>query len=324
MYNKRIMFIPTVTAICIMLTACGSSSAAVDVELTDEEKHEAEIQAVSEWLNNELTDKEAFTDIKDYQYYARTLGLDKDAFLSPEMWEVYYNDGININREIDNSAIYLIRLNPEKLLEIYAANNTCSIEELCDSLSVTADQLYYNWGYTMSAVNYKSMHDNKNIAYSDKEISIFGRDNGENRVTVMSTHAIKLDTANGNAITYISDMKDYNTIRRDLMHKSTDDSKTYDYTAYTEEERSALFSVNGIGIRAIIPLNIPNAKSDAADTDITVMVNTSPYTYGCTDDDIIDIIIPQEETIETTVSETVTINDSETVTTAEGGIENVE
>lgn len=324
MYNKRIMFIPTVTAICIMLTACGSSSAAV--ELTDEEKHEAEIQAVSDWINNELTDEEAFTDIKEYQYYARTLGLDKDALLAPDMWEVYYNDGINLNREIDSKAVYLIRLDPNKLLEIYAENNNCSVDELCGSLSVTSDQLYYNWGYTMSAVNYKSMHE-KNVAYSDKEIRIFGKDNGENRVTVMSTHAISLDTSDGNSVTYISDMKEYNTMQRDLMHKSTDDSKTYDYTAYTDDERSALFSVNGIGVRAIIPLNIPNAKSDAADTDITVMVNTSPYTYGCTDDDIIDIIIPiipQEETIETTVSETVTVNDSETVTTAEGGIENVE
>ena len=43
---------------------------------------------------------------------------------------------------------------------------------------------------------------------------------------------------------------------------------------------------------SVIPLTLSNAWSEAAEADIgiTAMINTSPYAYGCTDEDIIDIM----------------------------------
>ncbi len=46
-------------------------------------------------IQRHMTDIEAFPDMTDYQYYARTLGLDKDHFLDPAIWEVFYNEEIN-------------------------------------------------------------------------------------------------------------------------------------------------------------------------------------------------------------------------------------
>lgn len=51
-----------------------------------------------------MNDEDEFTDTKEYQYYARTLGLEKDAFLCADMWEVFYNPYININRDIDEKS----------------------------------------------------------------------------------------------------------------------------------------------------------------------------------------------------------------------------
>lgn len=102
----------------VMLTGCIQKND--DVELSEEEK---EHNAVIGWFENDMFDNEEFTDLTDYQYYARTIGLEKDELLSPDMWEVYYSESININKEIDGSAVYLIRLNPDKLLEVWAANN---------------------------------------------------------------------------------------------------------------------------------------------------------------------------------------------------------
>ena len=95
----------------MVLTACGRTSD--DAELTDEEK---EHNAVVSWFENDIYDEDEFTDLLDYRYYARTIGLEPDGLLSPDMWEVYYSESININRDIDGTAVYLIRLNPDKLL----------------------------------------------------------------------------------------------------------------------------------------------------------------------------------------------------------------
>ena len=151
---KKIITAIFLTA-AVTMTGCTNQKAEETVVLSQQEK---EIAAVAEWFSESMTDAEDFPDIKDYRYYARAVGLDKDALLTADMWEVFYNEEININREIDGKAIYLIRLDPYKLLEIYAANNNSTVERVCESLSLTSEQLYYNWGYTAASVNYTKNH----------------------------------------------------------------------------------------------------------------------------------------------------------------------
>lgn len=243
-----------------------------------------------DWFIEDMTEKETFSDVTDYQYYARTLGLEKDYFLNPEMWEVFYSENININKDIDDKEYYLIRLNPYKLLDVYAEKNNTDVDKLCDSLSVSPAQLYYNWGYNPNSVDYGSKHEKNTATYSEEEQKIFGAYNSENRNVVMNTHLLIVDNAEG-ICTYQSTVtSSLSILRRDKLKAFTEISPLY--SAYTEAEKSPAFSVNGIGIRAVIPLTLPNAWSEAAeaDTSITAMINASPYAYGCTDNDIIDIM----------------------------------
>lgn len=91
------MKLKKIFALCIsavlMMTGCVQKKDTV--ELSEEEK---EYNAVIGWFENDIFDDEEFTDLTDYQYYARTIGLEKDELLSPDMWEVYYSDSININK----------------------------------------------------------------------------------------------------------------------------------------------------------------------------------------------------------------------------------
>ncbi len=61
--------------------------------------------------------------------------------------------------------------------------------------------------------------------------------------------------------------------RRDMLQAFTEISHIY--SAYTDAEKSSAFTVSGIGIRAVIPLTLPNAWSEAveADSEITPMIN---------------------------------------------------
>ncbi|MCI7349935.1 MAG: hypothetical protein MSH60_04190 [Ruminococcus sp.] len=274
--KKRIFL----SALAVVLMSGCMAQSDPEEGLTQEEK---ELNAVSEWFSDSMTDEEEFSDTKEYQYYARTLGLEKDAFLSADMWEVFYSPDININREIDEKAYYLIRLDPKKLMDIYAENNNCTANDICGKMSLTADQLYYNWGYTVSAADYADNHEDNKATYSQLESDIFGQHNGENRQIVMSTHFLVVDISDGNAVTYLSEATELKIRQRDILRSTT--KETYNYSAYTTEEKEPAFSVNGIGIRRVLPLSIPNAFADAADSDITVMVNQSPFSYGCTDAD---------------------------------------
>ncbi len=285
----KIKLFAAVFAVMFMLTGCVQKSNP-DTELSQEEK---EIKAVSEWFSNSMNDEDEFTDTKEYQYYARTLGLEKDAFLSADMWEVFYNPDININRDIDEKSYYLIRLDPKKLISIYAENNDCTEYEICKMMSLTSDQLYYNWGYTASAADYADNHKDGKAAYSKLEEDIFGRDNGENRQIVMSTHFLTVDISDKNSVTYISEAKELKIRQRDMLRSTT--KETYDYTAYTDDEKNPSFTVNNIGIRRVLPLSIPNAFKDAVDTEITVMLNQSPFSYGCKSED--KVIIPVESEV---------------------------
>lgn len=272
------------TAVAESETTIVTEPPAPEVEYSDSDK------MAIDWFIEDMTDSETFSDVTDYQYYARTLGLEKDYFLNPEMWEVFYSENININKDIDDKEYYLIRLNPYKLLDVYAEKNNTDVDKLCDSLSVSPAQLYYNWGYNPNSVDYGSKHEKNTAAYSDDEQKIFGAYNGEKRNIVMSTHLLVVDNAEG-MCTYQSTMTNSLTIcRRDNLKAFTEISPLY--SAYTEAEKSPAFSVNGIGIRAVIPLTLPNAWSEAAeaDTNITAMINASPYAYGCIDNDIIDIM----------------------------------
>ena len=119
-------------AAMVMLTGCVSADD--EAELTGEER---ELNAVKLWFEKEIYDEDEFTDLIDYQYYARTIGLEKDGLLAPDMWEIYYSDTVNINKEIDGAAIYLIRLNPDKLVEIWLENNKTTVDKIYSELGTS-------------------------------------------------------------------------------------------------------------------------------------------------------------------------------------------
>ncbi len=302
----------TVVILSAIISGCGNNTAdetpvtsSIDTSISESTTEiEAPVEEISEelpderttdaiicnWLYNSLTDSEEFTDISNYQYYARTLGLEKNYFLNPQMWEVFYNPDLNINNEINGKEIYLIRLNPYQLLNIYAERNSCTVDELCESLSATKEQLYYNWGYNTSWVGYDKNHANLKVFASEKEISIFGASNSEDRAAVMRTHTLTVDTFDNDVVYYSSSVDNILKIRRmDLLGAISEDMKYY--SEYTEQEKNAAFTVNGIGIRAVIPLSLENSWSDTAENEknISPFVNVSPYSYGCTDEHKIEI-----------------------------------
>ena len=287
------MKLKKIFALCIsaalMMTGCIQKND--DVELSEEEK---EHNAVIGWFENDIFDNEEFTDLTDYQYYARTIGLEKDELLFPDMWEVYYSDSININKEIDGSAVYLIRLNPDKLLEVWAANNDMTAEEICTELETNRDDLYYNFGYTANSIGYAKNHKDNKVSYPEAEERIFGVDNGENRQAVFSTHFLKVHTGGKYKVTYESTDETLEIRQRDLL-KSITKSKTYDYSDYSVDEYTPAFTVNDVGIKRIQLLALPNGWANAKDTAVTIMFNMSPFSYGCTDEDRIDIFTEETE-----------------------------
>lgn len=304
------MKLKKIFALCIsavlMMTGCVQKKDTV--ELSEEEK---EYNAVIGWFENDIFDDEEFTDLTDYQYYARTIGLEKDELLSPDMWEVYYSDSININKEIDGTSVYLIRLNPDKLFEIWAENSNMTVDGICAELGTNRDELYYNFGYSANSVGYAKNHKENKVSYSETEERIFGADNGENRQTVFSTHFLKVNIAGRYGVTYAGTDENFDIKQRDLL-KSITKPKTYNYSDYSPQEYSPAFVINGVGIKRILPLSLPNGWANAADTDVTLMFNMSPFSYGCTDEDRIDIFA--EETPENTDVPVEHIEETEGVT----------
>ena len=290
----------------VMLTGCMSTSA--DDELTPQEK---ELKAVRSWFENDMTDEDEFSDLTDYQYYSRTIGLEMNDLISPDMWEVYYSDIINLNKEIDGTSVYLIRLNPDKLLEIWAENSNMTADEVCTELGTNRDELYYNFGYSANSVGYAKNHKENKVSYSEAEERIFGADNGENRQTVFSTHFLKVNIAGRYGVTYAGTDENFDVKQRDLL-KSITKPKTYNYSDYSPQEYSPAFVINRVGIKRILPLSLPNGWANAADTDVTLMFNMSPFSYGCTDEDRIDIFA--EETPENTDVPAEHIEETEGVT----------
>ena len=296
---------------CLLaLTGCSTGAAVPDAELDISDtsvtsdvsetivsvpayEPTSDEQRVARFLRVYFEDPEEFTDKENYQYYSRAIGRDKDFLLNPEMWEVFYNkDIVNRNRDISGIDIYLIRLNPYKLLEVYAENNSCTVDELCKRLSASKEQLYYNWGYNPASVDYFEEHKDNEVNYSVEEQKIFGIYNDENRDVVMKTHLIVYDH-NENTVTYHRDVYEtHNIYRRDILNNFSEKAKLY--SEFSDAEKSPAFKVNGIGIRAVIPLSIPNAYTNAAETgigdeNVSVMINTSPFVYGCTDADKLDL-----------------------------------
>ena len=239
MQMRKYNILITIAILSAMMSGCGSNTsdetpttawdAAVSesateteavIEETTEELPEEQVAdvVISNWMYRSLTDSEEFTDMTNYQYYARTLGLEKNYFLTPQLCEFYYNPELNINNEINGKEIYLIRLNPYQLLNIYAERNNCTVDELCAALSATKEQLYYNWGYNPAWVNYDKNHADLKVFASDKEISIFGASNSEDRAAVMRTHTLTVDTLDNNICSYSSAVDSRLKIRRmDLL-----------------------------------------------------------------------------------------------------------
>lgn len=306
---KKVRFI---AAFCMILLMSGCKKSATDIKETQGLDSNVAISEISEttvtepvwqpsaddqrvarFLRDEISDSEEFPDKENYQYYARAIGQDKDYFLNPEMWELFYNkDIINRNRDINGLDIYLIRLNPYKLLDIYSENNNCTVDELCKKMSVSKEQLYYNWGYNPASVDYFKNHKDNTVTYSIPEQMIFGIFNDEQRDVVMKTHLIVYDH-NEDTVTYQSEMYESHEIyRRDLLKNFSAEAKLY--SEFSDDEKSAAFKLNGIGIRAVIPITFPNAFKKAMDTglgdeNISVMINASPFSYGCTDSDKLDL-----------------------------------
>ena len=275
-----------------------------------QEVKRSEKELIRAWFEEKITDEEKFTDKLDYQYYARTLGLDKDYFLDIDNWEVFYNDHININRDIDGVSIYLIRLDPYKLLEIYAQNNNTGVEQICDYLGASPEKLYYNWGYTMTSYEYTLQHNENNCTYSQGEANVFGADNGEHRSVVMSTHLLMIED---DKVNYTSSSDKLRIRQRDLLRSSG--TKSYDFIDYTEEERTPSLYVNNVGISKVIKLDLFNGYKDTEDITSVVMVNMSPFSYGCTDEDKIDMSVDEGKTEET---ETTTASEEETTIYEDG------
>lgn len=290
-------------AVTLMLAGCEKSS---EPELTPAE---LERNALVGWFESGITDEEKFTDLADYRYYARTIGLDKDGLLAPEMWEIFWNEDININKEIDGKSIYLIRLDPYKLMDVWAANNDMTAEEICSALGTTADKLYYNFGHTSNSIDYAKNHKNGKVSYGDLENEIFGEDNGENRSVVFGTHFLYIDTENKYKVSYASEDENLAVKQRDILKSTTQES--HNYSDYTYDEFHSQTFRDGVEINRVMKLNIPNLWSksieDEIDLDASVMFNMSPYSYGCTIEDIVNLY-PEEPaeteiTVESEVSE---------------------
>ena len=79
-------------AVPLIFTGCMQSK---EPELTPKE---LEHNALVEWFETGMANEDKFPDLPDYRYYARTIGLDKDGLIQPDMWEIFYNENININR----------------------------------------------------------------------------------------------------------------------------------------------------------------------------------------------------------------------------------
>ena len=286
-------------AVTLMLTGCGKSS---EPELTPEE---LEHNALVEWFESGIKDEEKFTDLGDYRYYARTIGLDKDGLIDPEIWEIFWNEDININKEIDGKSIYLIRLDPYKLMEVWSENNEMTADKICSALGTTPDKLYYNFGYTSNSIDYAKNHKNGKVSYADIENEIFGEDNGENRSIVFGTHFLYIDTANKYKVTYSGEDENLAVKQRDILKATTDES--HNYSEYTYDEFHSQTFRDGVEINRVMKLNIPNlwGKSieEEIDLDASVMFNMSPYSYGCSIEDIVTIYAENtEENVETEIT----------------------
>lgn len=284
-----------------MLTGCMQSK---EPELTPEE---LEHNALVEWFETGIGNEDKFPDLPDYRYYARTIGLDKDGLIQPEMWEIFYNEDININKEIDGKAIYLIRLDPNKLMEIWAENNETTAEDICRQIGTTPEELYYNFGHTSNSINYAKDHKSGKVSYSDIENEIFGEDNGEDRSIVFGTHFLYIDTAGKYKVTYESENDNFTVRQRDILKATSEVS--HNYSDYTYDELHPGYFLDGVGIQRVLKLNIPNLWSKSVekdiDTDASLMFNMSPYSYGCIKEDIIELY-PEADADETEGEETET------------------
>lgn len=288
----------------VMLTGCVSSGSE-DSNMPSEER---ELNAVRSWFEKDIFDEDEFSDLADYQYYARTIGLEKDGLLSQDMWEVFYSDSININKEIDGTAVYLIRLDPDKLLEVWAENNQTTAEQICSELRMTRDDLYYNFGYTSNSIGYAKSHKENKVTYPEAEERIFGADNGEDRQKVFSTHFLKVNISGKYSVTYASTDDTLEIKQRDLLGSITK-PKTYHYSEFDISEFTPAFYVNNVGIKRLTILSIPNGRENAEGASVSLMFNMSPYSYGCTDEDRLEIF---EEIIESvTETEDVPLEHSE-------------
>ena len=64
---------------------------------------------------------------------------------------------------------------------------------------------------------------------------------------------------------------------------------------YYLSQKACRGTVNDVGIKRIQLLALPNGWANAKDTAVTIMFNMSPFSYGCTDEDRIDIFTEETE-----------------------------
>ena len=100
------------------------------------------------------------------------------------------------------------------------------------------------------------------------------------------------------------------TVTHVVQRGETIESIAQYYNVSVEDINKANPNADGVvyvGIRRVLKLNIPNLWSKSVekdiDTDASLMFNMSPYSYGCTKDDII-MLYPEADADETEGEET--------------------
>ena len=108
-------------------------------------------------------------------------------------------------------------------------------------------------------------------------------------------------------MTYECENDNFTVRQRDILKATSEVS--HNYSDYTYDELHPGYFLDDVGIRRVLKLNIPNLWSKSVekdiDTDASLMFNMSPYSYGCTKDDIVKLY-PEADVDETEGEETET------------------
>ena len=78
--------------------------------------------------------------------------------------------------------------------------------------------------------------------------------------------------------------------------------KNYDISEFDVGEMTAAFYIDDVGIKRVTVLSFPSGRNEAEEKSLSLMLNMSPFSYGCTAEDKLDIFnedVPLEHLEET-------------------------